>query len=129
MAVFDFDYYRRLKEDYHTHGSLCVAFDYDNTVYDYHHRGISYTKIIQLLCDCKALGFTLMLFTANTGSTLSTLLQDLRQRSIPFDLVNENSLQDTRKPYYNILLDDRVGLFEAYTQLRKLVDELPGKAV
>ena len=30
-----FNYRKRLWEDYQKHGSLIVAFDYDNTIYDY----------------------------------------------------------------------------------------------
>ena len=35
----------------------------------------------------------------------------------------------TRKPYYNVLLDDRAGLKEAYTHLKKLTDEIRNKKI
>jgi len=122
MDVLEFDFYERLKKDYLQHGSLFIAYDYDNTVFDYHSHGIRYDKIIKLLRDCKDLGFTLILFTANEGERLVAIKKYLKDRKIPYDFVNENPITDTRKPYWNILLDDRAGLLEAYTNLRKLID-------
>lgn len=129
MDVFEFDFYERLRKDYLEHGSLFVAFDYDNTVFDYHNLGIKYDKIIDLLRECKSLGFTLILFTGNEGDKLQVIKEDLRNRDIPFDLINENPLMKTRKPYYNILLDDRAGLLEAYQNLKKLTNELRNKEI
>ena len=129
MDVFDFNFYERLRKDYLEHGSLFVAFDYDNTVFDYHKKEISYYKIIDLLQTCKSLGFTMILFTGNEGTRLKEIKEDLKVRNIPYDLVNENPFMKTRKPYYNILLDDRAGLFEAYSNLKKLTDEIRNKEI
>ncbi|WP_422089226.1 hypothetical protein [Tenacibaculum ovolyticum] len=129
MQVLNFDFYNRLKTDYITHKSLFVAFDYDNTVFDYHNIGIDFTTIIKLLQDCKSLGFTMILFTANEGTDLDRVKVDLENRKIPYDLINENPLMNTRKPYYNILLDDRSGLKEAYANLKRLIDEIRNKEI
>jgi hypothetical protein len=56
----------------------------------------------------------MILFTGNEGETLDIIKSDLKKREIPYDLINENPLMPTRKPYYNIVLDDRAGLKEAY---------------
>jgi hypothetical protein len=129
MNVLEFDFYNRLKQDYLIHNSLFVAFDYDNTVFDFHSQGISYDAIISLLRTCKSYGFTLILFTGNEGEKLEVIKQDLIKRNIPFDLINENPLMKTRKPYYNILLDDRAGLKESYNNLKRLTDEIRDKAI
>jgi len=129
MDVFEFNFYERLRKDYQTHGSLFVAFDYDNTVFDYHEQNINYDKIINLLRECRELKFTLILFTGNEGRKLEVIIQDLKNRNIPFDLINENPIMKTRKPYYNILLDDRAGLLESYTNLKKLIDEIRTKQI
>ncbi|WP_194767286.1 hypothetical protein [Tamlana sp. I1] len=129
MDVFNFDFYERLRKDYQQHRSLFVAYDYDNTVFDYHNQGIDYGKIIDLLRVCKLLGFTLILFTGNEGEQLETIKLDLMKKGIPYDLINENPLMKTRKPYYNILLDDRAGLKEAYINLKKLTDEIQNKQI
>ena len=129
MNVLEFDFYKRLKQDYAVHKSLFVAYDYDNTVFDYHNQGINYDKIIDVLRTCKSLGFTLLLFTGNEGEKLEIIKKDLRARKVPFDLINENPLMKTRKPYYNILLDDRAGLKEAYNTLKKLTDEIRNQEI
>ncbi|MGJ8549566.1 hypothetical protein [Winogradskyella wichelsiae] len=129
MDLFDFNFYQRLREDYLQHKSLFVAFDYDNTVFDYHNQGINYDKIITLLRTCKALGFTMILFTGNEGKKLEVIKADLKKRKIPFDLINKNPLMPTRKPCYNILLDDRAGLKEAYYNLKKLTDDIRNKDI
>lgn len=129
MDVFKFDFYERLQKDYQQHKSIFVAYDYDNTVFDYHNQGINYEKIIKLLRVCKSLGFTLILFTGNEGEQLNIIKSDLIKRRIPYDLINENPLMNTRKPYYNILLDDRAGLKEAYNNLKKLTNEIRNKQI
>ncbi|MCH3882457.1 MULTISPECIES: hypothetical protein [Tenacibaculum] len=129
MDVLEFDFYNRLKQDYLAHKSLFVAFDYDNTVFDYHSQGINYEPIVELLRICKSYGFTLILFTGNEGEKLDVIKQDLIERDIPFDLINENPLMKTRKPYYNILLDDRAGLKESYNNLKRLIDEIRNKEI
>ena len=129
MDVFNFDFYERLKKDYLEHKSLFVAYDYDNTVFDYHNQGINYEKIIKLLRVCKSLNFILILFTGNEGEQLEIIKKDLIKRNIPYHLINENPLMKTRKPYYNILLDDRAGLKEAYYNLKKLTNEIRNKKI
>lgn len=129
MNVLEFDFYNRLKQDYLVHKSLFVAFDYDNTVFDYHNQGIKYDVVIDLLRICKSYGFTLILFTGNEGEKLEIIKEDLKNRKIPFDLINENPLMKTRKPYYNILLDDRAGLKESYNNLIKLIGEIQSKTI
>lgn len=129
MDVLDYNFYERLKADYKIHKKLFVAFDYDNTVFDYHHLGINYIKIIKLLRVCSQLGFILILFTANEGEDLNKAKEYLKENNIPYDLINENPIMKTRKPYYNILLDDRAGLKEAYTHLKKLTDEIRSQKI
>lgn len=55
--------------------------------------------LVTLLQECKSLGFTMMLFTANEGKALEKVKEDLKNRNIPYDLINENPLMNTRKPY------------------------------
>jgi len=41
--------YMRLMNEFATHGKLIIAYDFDDTVFDYHNRGGSYTNVIELL--------------------------------------------------------------------------------
>ena len=103
MDVFNFDFYERLRKDYLEHKSLFVAYDYDNTVFDYHNQGINYDSIIALLRVCKSLNFTLILFTGNEGEKLEIIKEDLKNRDIPFDLINENPYWLKIKKQFNHL--------------------------
>lgn len=129
MKVLELNYYERLKKDYLKHGSLFVAYDFDNTVFDYHDQGVDYIEIIELLRVCNNLGFKLILFTANEGADLIKAERYLKNYDIPFDYVNRNPIMDTRKPYYNILLDDRAGLIESFNNLKKLTDAIRNKEI
>lgn len=118
---------KRLLEEYNKYGKLIVAFDFDNTIYDYHKNGGDYSEVIKLLQDCSKLGFELILFTTeedhdnllkkihNVDSILGTFNYRVNRSSI---------FSKAQKPYYNILLDDRAGLEESYEILKYVVDEI-----
>lgn len=107
----------RLVNDYRTHGNIFVAFDFDNTVFDYHSMGDTFPKIENLLLDLKARGVSLILFTGNEGERLSKIISHCKERGYEPNYINENPIMKTRKPYYNILLDDRAGLGDTYKTL------------
>ena len=83
----------------------------------------------RLLRVGKSYGFTLILFTSNEGEKLEIIKEDLKNRNIPFNLLNENQLMKTRKSYYNIVLDDRARLKESYNNLKRLTDEIRDKEI
>ena len=109
---------KRLVNDYKTHNNLFVAFDFDNTVFDYHKVGDTFPKIEEILIKLHKLGITLILFTGNEGDKLDTIVKYCEDRGYPPKYINENPIMKTRKPYYNILLDDRAGLNDAYQTLQ-----------
>lgn len=112
----------RLLDDYEKHGTLYVAYDFDNTVYDFHAKGHDYSEVIDLLRECKALGFFLTVFTAEQDT--DKVKDYLDWNAIPYDAINENVPffnSEAKKIYFNILLDDRAGLRSAYDQLGTVV--------
>lgn len=114
---------KRLINDYEKHKNLIVAFDFDNTIYDYHNEGGNYNEVIELLQECSQLGLTMVLFTANEDEDKLTFCKSFcKDNGIRVDYINESPVMSTRKPYYNILLDDRAGLEEAYFTLKTLVE-------
>ena len=121
---------RRLLEEYKKYGRLIVAFDFDNTIFDYHNNGGDYSEVIHLLNRCYKLGFYLVLFTCEEN--LIELQAKQRQTAeilgldVNFKLyINESPIfTKSEKPYYNILLDDRAGLEESYEILKYVVDEI-----
>lgn len=109
----------RLVDEYRRYGYLVIAFDFDNTIYDYHGKGHDYSEMINLLKQAKGLNCYLIVFTAEQNT--SKVVDFLHSESIPFDSINENPpffKSESRKIYFNILLDDRAGLQEAYEQIK-----------
>ena len=120
----DFTYNRLLKE-YQQYGSIVVAFDFDNTVFDYHKQGLDCSEIIDLLQKLKSINCFLIVWTANADTDF--VRQYCETQAIPFDAINENSpffTSHSRKIYYNELLDDRAGLTESYMRLLKLYNHV-----
>lgn len=110
--------FNRLKEEYFKYNGLVVAYDFDNTVYDFHKTGETYHQVIRLLQDLKKVGCTLICFTANEDEEFVKSYCSLI--NIPLDYLNENPpffKSNSRKIYYNVLLDDRAGLKQVYNEL------------
>ena len=117
--------YQRLLKEYKEHDSLVVAYDFDNTVYDYHKNGWQFNNVIQLLQNLKKINCYLIIFTANED--IEFVKKYCKDNEIPFDAINEQPpfyKSKSRKIYYNILLDDRAGLREVYNGLERLVKEV-----
>ena len=114
---------RRLLDEYTKYGSLCIGFDFDGTVYDYHQTGAKYNQVIDLLRDLKELNCKLICWTAQND--LEFVFQFLKDNNIPFDGVNTDGINlgwESRKPFFSALLDDRAGLKQVYDDLYKLVN-------
>ncbi len=117
--------YQRLLDEYHKYNSLVVAYDFDNTVYDFHNKGWTFSQTIDLIRALKSIGCYLIIFTANQDEAF--VQKYCTDKGIPFDSINENPpfyTSNSRKIYYNVLLDDRAGLRETFDLLNKLVREL-----
>lgn len=112
----------RLLKEYQQYGSLVIAYDFDNTIYDFHKKGETYHMVIDLLDQLKSIGCYMICFTANDNYAF--VLNFLNQNQIPFDKINENPpffKCNERKIYFNALLDDRCGLQQVYNELNLLV--------
>lgn len=113
----------RLFETYKEYSNLFVAFDFDHTVYDYDQVGDTYPKM-EALIKRAAKYSTLILFTAREGEKLEFAVNYCIERGYAPDLVNENPILNTRKPYWNILLDDTSSLSESHEVLSKVLDKI-----
>lgn len=112
----------RMVENWKSHKSLLVAFDFDNTVFDYHQKGYQFPKVEKVLKRARKLGCQLILFTANEGEKLERAVSYCTTNGYPPDYINESPVSSTRKPYVSILLDDRAGLSAAYEILNGALD-------
>ncbi|MEO2202314.1 hypothetical protein ABGV42_01005 [Paenibacillus pabuli] len=114
----------RLVEEWGQYGKLIIAYDFDNTVYDYHNKGYSFDHVIQLLRDCKEMGMHLIVYTACEESKFDFIRDHLNNNNIPFDSINQHASFvpfQSGKIYYNHFLDDRAGLRSAYEDLRSAI--------
>lgn len=118
---------QRLITEYHKYNSLFIAFDFDNTVFDFHKVGDTFTKVGDLLRNLKSIGCKLILFTGQENESLSEAWKYCVDNGYEPDFINCNPLMDTRKPYYNLLLDDRAGLKEAYDLGMDLLSNIMSK--
>jgi hydroxymethylpyrimidine pyrophosphatase-like HAD family hydrolase len=112
----------RLLDEYNKYGTLVVAFDFDDTVYDFHGKGRIYTDIITLLQNLKSINCYLICWTGNTNDDFVKAY--LEQNDIPFDAINENppfNKSTARKVYANAYLDDRAGLRQVYDELNNII--------
>lgn len=112
----------RLLNEYTKYGSLCVGFDFDGTVHDYHKKGHTYHQVIELLRDLKSIGCKLVCWTAYEN--LDYVNNYLYEHKIPFDGINTDGITlpwESRKPFFSALLDDRAGLYQVYQELSLLV--------
>lgn len=121
--------YNRLCEEYQKYGSLIVAVDFDDTVYDFHKAGHSYEKVKQLIRDLKSINCFIIIWTGNQNTEF--VVNYLSEHNIPFDTINDEApiskklLGDNipRKVYANVYIDDRSGLFQVFTELTNLVKQ------
>lgn len=120
---------RLLKEASEHNDKLIVAFDFDNTIFDYHNTGDDYSAVIKLLQRCSSCGFIMILFTANEDPQRFEFQKAFcKHYGIRVDYINESPVMpETKKPYYNILLDDRAGLYESYCVLNEVVNCIESK--
>lgn len=119
--------YERLWAEYTKYGSLIVAVDYDDTLFDFHGTGESYEMVQQLVRDLHSIGCKIIIWSGSEN--INDMDIYLRENNIPCNLINENLIvngkwasgKDSRKVYANVYIDDRASLRETYYTLRKLI--------
>ena len=125
--------YDRLWAEYQKYGSLIVAVDFDDTLYDFHGTGESYELVRQLVRDLHKTNCFIAIWTGNQNTEFIEAF--LSENNIPYDSINDEAhvskklLGDSipRKLYANVYLDDRAGLNHVYNDLRRLLANLKSK--
>ena len=122
--------FSRLCQEVDVHEKLVIGFDFDNTIFDVHNNGGDYSQVIKVLQECKKLDWILCLYTAELREDwLKWKIDYCKHFGIEPDYVNESPLiKGTKKPFFNLLLDDRAGLEEAYTLLVNVIDYANSKS-
>jgi len=113
----------RLFQEWRKHGKIIIALDYDDTIFDYHSRGFAYPAVISLVHRCAEVGAYVCIFTGSPPDKYPAIKAYVESLGIPVASINTNPFPmpfgNHGKMYYNILLDDRAGLGQAYTILRE----------
>lgn len=120
--------FNRLLEEYNQYQSIVVAFDFDDTVFDFHKKGRLYNSVIELLKKLKSINCHLICWTGQQD--LEFVSNYLKSNNIPFDGINENPpfyKSISKKIYANAYLDDRAGLKQVYDELNSLIDLISKK--
>lgn len=114
----------KLKVHYHNYGKIIVAYDYDDTIAPTY-MSKSCDDVIALLKELKPYA----VFICYTSNHYPEKVKEyIRDNDIPCDAFNENvdymmeKYGHMRKVYFNILLDDKAGLGQAYCILKTFLD-------
>lgn len=111
---------------YQKHGSLIVAVDFDDTVFDSYNKGRDFTPVHNLISRAKAVGCKIMVFTARNEMEFRHVIEYYNDINIEFDKLNDDIIilpqGKSRKPYFNILLDDKAGLMQSFEILLEVIN-------
>lgn len=114
--------------EYSRHGSLIIACDVDDTIFDFHANGVGHARVINLLKSCQSLGFHICLFTASPKSRWPEILAHAESLDLKIASINKNPIElkygHDGKMYYNILLDDRAGLGQSCDILERVINQI-----
>ncbi len=114
---------QKLFEQYKKHNDLLIAYDFDDTLHDYHKKGFEFPKVVEILRECSELGLTMILYTGNED--IRSIREYLKSQSIRTDYLNCSPIEShKKKPYFNLLLDNNAGLGQAYEILRLTLDRI-----
>ena len=117
----------RLYGNWKLHNGIIIAFDFDNTIFDYYSKGYTYDKVIALLKECKNMGCILILSTCCDETKYEFMENKCKEIGINVDYINESPPYipfTGNKIYYNIILDDRAGLSAAYKILYETKEKI-----
>lgn len=117
----------RLVNEWKAFGKIIIDYDFDNTVFDYHNKGLMFDVVSDLLRQAQAIGAYCYCFTCDSANRHPQILEYLKKHRIPCDGINVDQRVVTYggiKPYYNILLDDRAGLGSACRILAAAIEEM-----
>ncbi len=125
----------RLFKEWQMHPRLIVACDFDDTVFDFHgadgdgYPRFTHDSAINLIRDCAALNFYIVVFTASAPSRWDAIRKYMKEVvNVEIASINANPIPlpygNNGKMYYNILLDDRAGLGQAMNTLEFLIRKI-----
>lgn len=115
----------KLLKQYEEHGTIIVAFDYDDTlITDKDEYEEFCAKSRRALQRCNENDLEVIIFTCRHDET--PVMEELGIRGLGYDYFNESPFNTEAsghgKPYYNIFIDDKAGCNEALETLEQFLD-------
>jgi hypothetical protein len=113
----------RLILEYNRHGNVCIAFDYDNTLFDCHGNSPKNMQAcLDLMKRCQDKNIDLVLWTCSNKDRWININSYLGTKGIHKYWINETKdkykiVESSPKPFFSLLLDDRAGLGSAMRTL------------
>ena len=117
--------YEKLAETYEKYGSLIIAVDFDDTIFDFHKKGRSYDDVINLLKRWQKRS-KIVIWTNSPEERYPFIEEYCNSIGLEIFGVNTDVIPEMagRKIYANIYLDDHGGLPSSYRILKKLMDHI-----
>lgn len=114
----------KLLAQFKQHQDLIVAVDFDDTLCPSHEDYNDITKQVRAaIRRCNEIGLTVMVFTCRHEP--DEVLAFLEKHGLEAQHFNESPIRCETvgfgKPYYNIFLDDKAGLYEALATLKEVL--------
>lgn len=125
LYLSDYPAIQRLLMEWVNHKELIIAYDYDNTVFDYHENGLNFDYMIDLLQRCDKIGAKFIVYSCSPKQRHMEMYKHLKSIGLRADYINEPHIvldDGSGKIFFNILLDDRAGLRSAFIILDKAAD-------
>ena len=117
--------YQRLEDEFKKYGKLIFCVDFDDTLYDFHNVGRTYTDVMALLKEWEDYS-EVVIFTGNGEDKYTMIENYLATYEIKYKCINcDSSIEVTgRKTYANVYIDDRGGLPLVYEHLQRLIEKI-----
>lgn len=114
-------YAERLIAEWLKYGKICLAIDFDDTLYPWGFKGfeanLMFKKAMDIIKLAQDTGCFTTIWSACAPDRYDYIRDYCKSYDIPVDTINENPIPlpygNNRKMYYNHLLDDRAGLEQA----------------
>lgn len=120
---------KKLEAQLLIHGKLIVAFDWDDTLFNTSNTtSIPEIKVARSLLElCNELGHIVILHTCRGEDHIKSLLNTL-DFNLEYDHFNTSPVDNSdvgngTKPYANIYLDDKAGLWQSIYVLRHVLEK------
>lgn len=111
---------KRIISEYEKYGKIIIAYDFDDTIYDMHGDKSEYKDVINILKKLEDHAYFIC-FTCRTFECHDLINKYIKEKELPLHTINQNirklDYTMSKKPFYNILIDDRSGIINSYILL------------